>query len=284
MNDNQNELDHDDLLVRLRETYTLPPDTKLERNRLSKPSFCPKPYGWNIDHVYGLNGKDWLFCMNMNTRYLVVYPIPENSAAVKKSLQDLCNRFVVKSIKCDGSNAYASSIMKQFYEERDIRFHSRPTTYINTNRLIDRAIRTIRTYANKLNTDDVQTIVDYYNNQKHRMIKCPPAVMMEDPTGEWNYIARCQRELEATNERLKEKGILDYKYGDILMLHIDESKTKDKYKKKNRVFHKFGKFIKYHNGAVHVNTKEKIYTLPYYCTRPIPQRWTLDKYWKPVKV
>ena len=284
MNDNEIDSSDDDLLVQLSENPILPPDCKLERYRLIKPSFCPKPYGWNIDHVYNLNEKNWLFCMNMNTRYLVVYPIPENSVSVRNALTDLCNRFTVTSIKSDKSSAYTSNIMKDFYIEHEINFYARPTTYVNTNRLIDRVILTIRLYAKKLNTDDIQTVVDYYNNRKHRIINCPPAVMMEDPTGELNYIARCQRELEAANQRFKELGILDYKKNDIVMIHVDESKTKEKFKKKNRVFHKFGKFYQYLEGNVIVNTKKKFYVVPMYCTRPISQEWTLNKDWKPVRV
>ena len=70
-------------------------DKKTLKN-LKRPYYSKYPGCWEIDHAFhvGEQGDEWLFCVNVNTRYLVVYPIPEQAEAVHKSIKDLiCELF-----------------------------------------------------------------------------------------------------------------------------------------------------------------------------------------------
>ena len=276
MNDNDSDSSDDDLIVRLRNNSKQFKDFKLIRYPFMKPSFSPHPYGWAMDHVIGLWGLDWLFCININTRYLVVYPVPENSKEVIKALTDLCRRFTVKTIKSDYSSTYRSDDLKKFYDKHNITHYNYCSDFGHQNAIIDRAIKTIRMYAKKLKTNDMQEVVDYYNNTKHRMIKCPPAVMMQDPTGEWNYINRCQRELKEVNERLKELGVLDYQPGDWLFVHLNLAKTDNKFDKQENDFNYIGQFVEYFRGNVRVSFDKGNELVPMYCTRPVPKGYDIN--------
>jgi hypothetical protein len=56
--------------------------------------------------------------------------------------------------------------------------------------------------------------------------------------------------LENINERQKEAGLRDYKPGNILLIHLDFTKTGSKFTKKRRIFNKLAKFISYDFGNV----------------------------------
>ena len=216
---------------------------------------------------------DFMFCLNLNCRYLVVYEIPERSVDVVNSLINLISRFKVKSLKFDGSRAYNSDLVRDFCSSNDIRIYSESSPFTNHNRLIDRVIRTIRDFAFKMDTDNIDKVVEYYNNKVHRVIKCSPSKMMEDPTGELLWIAKCEEKCRVVESMLKLKGILDYKSGCRIMVHLDVHKTNNKFMKRRRVFDTVCKFVKYSNGNVIVVVAGTERSVPMYCTRPLPEGW-----------
>lgn len=89
--------------------YVEPPkQPRVQYDLLKRPYFSQEPGCWEIDHCFDMieEGDSWMFCINVNTRYLVVYPIPETGKDVYESLKDLSKRFPVKSIRGDGSVKY----------------------------------------------------------------------------------------------------------------------------------------------------------------------------------
>ena len=58
--------------------YVEPPEQpRVRYELLHRPYFSHEPGCWEIDHAFNVleEGDKWMFCINVNTRYLVVYPI-----------------------------------------------------------------------------------------------------------------------------------------------------------------------------------------------------------------
>ena len=82
----------------------IPVDPKVESRtrKLEKPYFSPEPHSWEIDLVFNLLEQDdiYLFCININTKYLVVYRVKSKRADdILPSLEDLRNKFEIKRHK-----------------------------------------------------------------------------------------------------------------------------------------------------------------------------------------
>ena len=85
--------------------------SKRELKMLKRPYYSKYPGCWEIDHAFNIakEGDSWLFCVNVNTRYLVVYEAAETKTQVLRCLTDLISRFEVRSVRGDGSAAYSTS-------------------------------------------------------------------------------------------------------------------------------------------------------------------------------
>ena len=88
-----------------------PKQDRVEYDKVERPYFSNERGAWEIDHCFNMArpGDSWMFCINVNTRYLVVYEIPERADHVLNSLQELAKNHLVKSIRGDGSDAYCPS-------------------------------------------------------------------------------------------------------------------------------------------------------------------------------
>jgi hypothetical protein len=80
--------------------------------------------------------------------------------------------------------------------------------------------------------------------------------------------------LEEIKKLQAEEGFFLYKPGNVLLVHIDNSKTRRKFTKKRRVFSRLGVFLDYENGNVIckilTNTEEefnKPITIPIFYTK-----------------
>ncbi|KAA6358049.1 MAG: hypothetical protein EZS28_046424, partial [Streblomastix strix] len=65
----------------------IPPDYQIKPlSKLNRPYFSPKLGSWEIDLVFSMNeriiraNQIYLFCININTKYLVVFPLRDKSA------------------------------------------------------------------------------------------------------------------------------------------------------------------------------------------------------------
>ena len=266
--------------------YVEPPEQpRVQYNLLHRPYFSHEPGCWEIDHAFNVleDGDKWMFCINVNTRYLVVYRIPERVYDVWQSLKDLHDTYPVKSIRGDGSNSYClpeyrnrvmtpdmlrheyesgklrgdneSSILMRWYMNNNITIYFNSSPFTLHNKIVDVVIKTIRNAIGyrRLKPKHMDQLIDYYNNTVHKSIGCTPAFMQEHPEIEYQYIRWCERQLSKVIANQKQLGYLNYEPGNVLMVHIDKGKTSEKHEKRRRFFDKLGEFVRYDHGNVVVN-------------------------------
>ena len=276
--------DHPDEEVLFIET---PTQTRIDYKHIQRPYFSNTRGAWEIDHCFNMvrPGDKWMFCININTRYLVAYEIPERADHVLSSLQDLHKRHLVTSIRGDGSVAYCPQSMQNAvltpeilkkllnaskykshseinlsYEILDWAMQNGITLYFNSgkftlhNKIIDVAIKTIRNAIGYriLKPGQLQQIIDYYNNTMHKTIGCTPTQMHNNPDIEYQYIRWCERKLSNVIDTQREQKLLEYQKGNILMVHIDTGKTAEKMEKRRSFYDRIGEFIAYVHGNVKV--------------------------------
>ena len=244
--------------------------SKRELKILKRPYYSKYPGCWEIDHAFNIakEGDSWLFCVNVNTRYLVVYEAAETVQQVLRCLTDLVSRFEVRSVRGDGSASYSTSnvnddvtftqrdldrydesrrnapLMIKFYKDNNINVYFDGGKFTNHNRLVDVTIKTIRNAIGYrlLNSDQVQEIVDYYNHTP----------VQHNRDLEWEYIRMCDERLMNVLRYQQMIGMQSYERGNILMVHLDLGKTANRDEKRRRHFDRLGEFIEYVNGNVRV--------------------------------
>ena len=256
----------------------IPTDPQTKQKELKRPYFSPYPHAWEIDHVDHLlkQNDKYLFCVNVNTRFLIAYKIPEKSEAVRKALTDLIERFKVKSIRGDGAPCFTSNI--EWLNDQNINTFFTSSKFTFHNKICDSVIKTIRNAIGfrSLNDNQLNQIINYYNNTYHKAIKCTPSEMMENEDIEWKYIRQKHRELMNALDKQKELGLLSYKKGCVLLIHLNLAKTADRDEKRRKRFDRLGIFEKYENGNVKVKLLRpvliagkyvNVVTVPIYFTR-----------------
>ena len=269
--------------------------SKRELKMLKRPYYSKYPGCWEIDHAFNIakEGDSWLFCVNVNTRYLVVYEAAETVQQVLRCLTDLVSRFEVRSVRGDGSASYSTSnvnddvtftqrdldrydesrrnapLMIKFYKDNNINVYFNGGKFTNHNRLVDVTIKTIRNAIGYrlLNSDQVQEIVDYYNHTPHKGLKMlgdrgfhfyTPHEVQHNRDLEWEYIRMCDERLMNVLRYQQMMGMQSYERGNILMVHLDLGKTDNRDEKRRRHFDRLGEFIEYVNGNVRVRLNKPV--------------------------
>ncbi|KAA6371373.1 MAG: hypothetical protein EZS28_033100, partial [Streblomastix strix] len=100
--------------------YQLKPLAKFER-----PYFSPNYNSWEIDQVFimkkSVEIKQYLFAINVNTKFLVVIPVKSKSQIpILDALKQLISLVLISDIRGDGEKAYASKLLTDFYKENNI--------------------------------------------------------------------------------------------------------------------------------------------------------------------
>ena len=247
------------------------------KNELSRPSFAPYPFSWEIDHLqFNKSTITYLFCLNINTRYLYVIPVNNKSAQeTRKAIETLINKerdnfnHPVNNIRGDGDKGFES--IKNYFPHINFYFTSSKFTYHN--KLIDAVMRTLR---NALNNDSlwdghhddiIQQLVYYYNFTTHRAIKMRPIDLHTNIDKEWEYIRHKTEELNDVKLKQYQEGLYNYKPGDRLRIHFEYSKTNQLFDKRRRQFDKEGTFIEYVNGNCKIELDNgSIVEVPIYFT------------------
>jgi hypothetical protein len=224
--------------------------------------------------------KLYLFLININTRFLHVFPIRNKS---EDSVFDVLVHFIpehqVTSIRGDGEGAFNTPKLQILYNFYNVKTSFNGSSQIYHVKLVDAVIRTIRDGFGQniemmTNNIEMQQMVDYLNNSINRSTKLTPAEMEHYPELESAWIRRCQSINEQVVKRQHLEGLWKYKYGDIILISIDTSKTSFKFEKRRRCFDKLGVFQQYLNGNVvaylldsNLNTIEVPVQVPIYFTR-----------------
>jgi hypothetical protein len=232
---------------------------RLDKKLFKKPTFSQEPGCWEIDIVFNLliTGDQYLFCININTRYLVVYQLATRHAEVIAGVIDnLQKNFLVTAIRGDGERGFGG-LIQRFPR---IKFYLSSSPFTNHNKIVDRVIRTIRDAIGyrALIPHQLKQIIDYYNNTYHSAIDCTPKEMMDNPEFEHQYIRYCIEKLTEVMRRYEAHGLLSYQPGFILQVHTEKDKTPAKFEKRRRYWDRLAEFITYDHGSALVRLLQPI--------------------------
>jgi hypothetical protein len=227
--------------------------------------------------------REYLFIININTRYLFVEPSDLNAsektafvaAAVKKFNDSLPPGHKISNIRADGASTFAyvpgipqptsntpgnkkskREVLLQYLRDNNIILFNFPSHYTNKCRIVDRAARTIRdivgTPERFLAPRIVLKAVEQYNNTPHAAFnyEYTPAEVQASHELEQVFIRENQYRLDAANKLQHAAGLFNYKPGDILLIHLDTSKDETAMQKKRRIFNKLAEFVEYEYGNV----------------------------------
>jgi hypothetical protein len=164
----------------------------------------------------------------------------------------------VTSIRGDGELAFVSTNLRNLYQQFGVRTSFNGSSQIYHVKIIDAVTRLIRDgFGKNINemydNTKMQQMVEYINNSVNRSTKVTPAEMEAYPELEYAWIRNCQAKNDEIKQLQKLDGLLDYKYGDILLVSLDLMKTKNKFTKRRRCFNELGMFQQYLNGNVVVH-------------------------------
>jgi hypothetical protein len=271
----------------------------VQKKKYSKPYISSDFGGWEIDFMIvpfssegssifthfkinkinadqGNSNFYYLFAININTKYLYVFPsFAKDTRTVIESISKmLLDKVEIKSIRGDYDSAFVSPFLTNFLALKNIRYFFTPQVFTNRNRVVDRVIRTIRNMFYNLgpnvslfDNDLMQKVVHAYNNKIHKGLfnSFTPNQAQHNSMIEHTYIIEKNMELDRVNHSLMEQ--YQYQPGDILLCHIPAKETIKVKRRKN--FNTLTYFIKYLHGNVFI----EIYSsgiqisVPMYCTK-----------------
>jgi hypothetical protein len=253
-------------------------DRRPKKKKLMRPTFSNKRGCWIMDYVFKLTTHEsgcWLFFVNMNCRYLIAYKVSNKSTAVAyeafkafgKCLRKELNVPPIKedgtrfdNLLCDGEKSFNSNDFAEIRDKLKITFYSNNSAYTYHNKILDRCVRTIRDmlgYQKPIRISDVFQAIHEYNHTRHKGIDCTPYEMLMNPDLEWQYIRYCKDKLRQIYLNQEQQSLWDYEKGNILFLHLEFSKTNEKFEKQRRFWNRIGEFKKYVHGNVRVKLIEK---------------------------
>jgi hypothetical protein len=231
------------------------PKTNKVTKHLQRPYFSPKLCSWEVDVVYApdplmnYNEVLYLFCINVNTKYLVVYKIDDRNhdASIRPALLNLRKKYYVSNIRGDGE----FKPLAEYYSS---------SPYDNHNRCVDRVIRTIRdavghNWNDMRSEQQVQLRVKQYNETPHLGLKLgrmifSPAEVQADKDLEGLFIRRDIASAADVKERQRKEGFLKYRRGNVIMVHLDFSRTPMRFRKRRRNYNVLAIFLDYVHGNV----------------------------------
>ncbi|OHS93472.1 hypothetical protein TRFO_40245 [Tritrichomonas foetus] len=157
--------------------------------------------------------------------------------------------------------------MGKYYTKYNIKTFFSSSKFTYHNKLIDRAIRTIRDDMGldlfKLaDINLMRQCVNYYNNTIHSSLKLrdlsfkkkwtyyTPAPMNNNIDLEWRYIRQMDLKVKKLMNKPEMQSLLFYKPDNILLIHLDLAKTNKAFEKRRRIFNELATFNRYVNGNV----------------------------------
>jgi hypothetical protein len=203
-----------------------------------------------------------------------------NSPFARKCIDDLRRRTRVTNVRGDDDMAFSGHFL-QYLKDHDIKYFFSGSKFTNKNRVIDRAIRTIKDGVGEnrellLLDRYVQQIVSYYNKTPHKAYdnKFSPNQVQNDRELEAWYIRKQTRKLQEII--IAQRRFMGYRRGNVLLVHLPLKKTNLGFKKRRRNFDELALFYDYHHGNARVELlnqqlgrelRGRLVTLPVYYTR-----------------
>ncbi|KAI5536901.1 integrase core domain containing protein family, partial [Trichomonas vaginalis G3] len=228
-----------------------PTDPKIQplKEKFSRPSFAPYPYSYEIDHLEYLKGNvTYLFAININTRYLYCIPVKgKTEQETRRAIQYLLDHERVDNIRGDGDKGFQAA-MAHYFPQINFYFSSSPYTFHN--KIVDAVMRTLRDalgvngqiYWDGNHDSIIQQLVYYYNNTWHRTINMKPMEMKNDISKEWEYIRKQMERLNDVKREQINSGLMNFKQGDKVLIHLDYGKTDKSMTKRRRRFDTIAEF------------------------------------------
>ncbi|KAI5551547.1 hypothetical protein TVAGG3_0215730 [Trichomonas vaginalis G3] len=115
----------------------------------------------------------------------------------------------------------------------------------------------------------IQQLVYYYNNTWHRTINMKPVEMKNDISKEWEYIRKQMEKLNDVKREQINSGLMNFKQGDKVLIHLDYGKTDKSMTKRRRRFDTIAEFVRYINGNALVEVDKKLIEIPIYFITPL---------------
>ncbi|KAI5491745.1 hypothetical protein TVAGG3_1014730 [Trichomonas vaginalis G3] len=115
----------------------------------------------------------------------------------------------------------------------------------------------------------IQQLVYYYNNTWHRTINMKPVEMKNDISKEWEYIRKQMERLNDVKREQINSGLMNFKQGDKVLIHLDYGKTNKSMTKRRRRFDTIAEFVRYINGNALVAVDNKLIEIPIYFITPL---------------
>jgi hypothetical protein len=161
----------------------------------------------------------------------------------------------VRYIKCDGERGISSHAFDDYAEASGIKVFVSSSKFTNHNRVVDRVIRTIRDKHERIpiTEQSLSTFTNFYNNSPHKAFNnlLSPTELLNHPDIEELYITYKFEQNREALVKQKEKGLLQYRPGNILMIHLTPERLT--FIKLRRRFGYLAEFVKYINGNVECN-------------------------------
>jgi hypothetical protein len=160
-----------------------------------------------------------------------------------------------------GEMTFVANTFTLFCKDSGITLFLNSSKFTNKNRVVDRVIRTIKDKIGEnaallLDPNIVAAAVKEYNNTPHAALlgEFTPNQVQHSTEMEEYFIRENQMILERMNNNQAGAGYFKYQKGNILLIHIDLSKTQQKFRKQRRVFNQLAEFIEYEHGNVKCKT------------------------------
>ncbi|KAI5535498.1 integrase core domain containing protein family [Trichomonas vaginalis G3] len=255
-----------------------PTDPKIQplKEKFSRPSFAPYPYSYEIDHLeYSKGNVTYLFAINVNTRYLYCIPVKgKTEQETRRAIQYLLDHERVDNIRGDCDKGFQAA-MAHYFPQINFYFSSSPYTFHN--KIVDAVMRTLRDalgvngqiYWDGNHDSIIQQLVYYYNNTWHRSINMKPVEMKNDISKEWEYIRKQTERLNDVKREQINSGLMNFKQGDKVLIHLDYGKTDKSMTKRRRRFDTIAEFVRYINGNALVEVDNKLIEIPIYFITPL---------------
>jgi hypothetical protein len=158
-----------------------------------------------------------------------------------------------------GINPFIVSNLTQYLKSEGVALSTYSSPYTNKNRVIDRAIRTIRDRVGEnmdlfFEPEIVISAVEEYNHTPHYSFnyEFTPFQVQSYPELEECFIRENLMKLDEVKKKQNIAGYFNYRKGNILLVHLDSSKL-GYGGKKRRKFNRLAVFDSYVNGNVGCN-------------------------------
>ncbi|KAA6403465.1 MAG: hypothetical protein EZS28_001008 [Streblomastix strix] len=163
----------------------------------------------------------------------------KNARYILDALTKFIKQVYVNNIRGDGETGFKANIIKRFCN------------------VVDGVIRTIRNgFGQDLlgfaTPSQMKQMVEIYIKTPHLafMNRFTPKQVQYNREFESKFIRQKQVQLEQVMLRQQQENLLDFKSGNILMVHADFSRLPIRFQKQRRQFNELASFIAYKNGNV----------------------------------